>query len=94
MSLLGEYVLLRGSSLTMASSVHAMMGLEMKWDALVVTPVETFAALIRMAVETGDTQRAQILLKSLAWLFTTSISEMSGHPALWMSSTSFAKECG
>lgn len=68
MRVLGEYVLLRGSSLTMASSVHAMMGLEMKWDSLVITSTETFAALIRTAVETGDTQRAQILLKSLAWL--------------------------
>jgi hypothetical protein len=67
-SVLGEYVLLRGSSLTMASSVHAMMGLEMKWDSVVITSTETFAALIRTAVETGDTQRAQILLKSLAWL--------------------------
>ncbi len=67
-SVLGEYVLLRGSSLPMASSVHAMMGLELKWDSLVIASVETFAALIRTAVETGDTQRAQILLRSLAWL--------------------------
>jgi hypothetical protein len=66
--LLGEYVLLRGSSLTMAGSVHAMMGLEMKWDSLVVTSVEAFAALIRTAVESSDTQRAQILLRALAWL--------------------------
>ena len=67
-SLLGEYVLLRGSSLTMASSVHAMMGLDIKWDSLVVASVETFSSLIRTALDTGDTQRAQILLKSLAWL--------------------------
>lgn len=67
-SVLGEYIALRGSSLTMASSVHYMMGLEIKWDSLVVTSIETFAALIRTAVETGDTQRAQILLRSLAWL--------------------------
>src|SRR5215472_14509653 len=67
-SVLGGYILLRGSSLTMASSVHAMMGLEMKWDSLVITSTETFAALIRTAIETGDTQRAQILLRSLAWL--------------------------
>jgi len=67
-SVLGEYVLLRGSSLTMASSIHAMMGIEMRWDSLVVTSIETLAALIRTAIEAGDTQRAQILLKSLAWL--------------------------
>lgn len=67
-SVLGEYVLLRGSSLTMASSIHAMMGMELKWDALVVNSIETLAALIRTAIEAGDTQRAQILLKSLAWL--------------------------
>jgi hypothetical protein len=81
-SVLGEYVLLRGSSLTMANSVHAMMGLEMKWDSLVITSTETFAALIRTAVETGDTQRAQILLKSLAWLAhrATEASAQSGAP--------------
>jgi len=67
-SILGEYVLLRGSSLTIATSVHAMMGLEMRWDSLVLTSIETFASLVRTAVETGDTQRAQILLKALAWL--------------------------
>jgi len=67
-SLLGEYVHLRGSSLTMASSIQAMMGMELKWDSLVVTSIETFADLIRTAVEAGDTQRAQILVKSLAWL--------------------------
>lgn len=67
-SLLGEYVLLRGSSLTMASSIQAMMGMELKWDSLVITSIETYADLIRTAVETGDTQRAQILVKSLAWL--------------------------
>jgi hypothetical protein len=81
-SVLGEYVLLRGSSLTMASSVHAMMGLEMKWDSLVITSTETFATLIRTAVETGDTQRAQILLRSLAWLARRAIesSAQSGDP--------------
>jgi hypothetical protein len=73
MTVLSEYVLLRGSSLTMASTVQAMMGLEMKWDSLVVTSVETYAALIRTAVETGDTQRAQTLLRSLAWLAHRSI---------------------
>lgn len=81
-SVLGEYVLLRGSSLTMANSVHAMMGLEMKWDSLIIASTETFAALIRTAVETGDTQRAQILLKSLAWLAhrATEASAQSGAP--------------
>jgi hypothetical protein len=81
-SLLGEYVLLRGSSLTMASSIHAMMGMELKWDSLVVTSIETLAALIRTAVETGDTQRAQILLRSLAWLAHRAIeaSAQSGPP--------------
>ena len=81
-SVLGEYILLRSSSLTMASSIHAMMGMELKWDSLVVTSIETFAALIRTAVETGDTQRAQILLKSLAWLAHRSIeaSKQSGAP--------------
>jgi len=67
-NVLGEYVLLRGSSLTMASSIQAMMGMELKWDSLVITSIETYADLIRTAVETGDTQRAQILVKSLAWL--------------------------
>ena len=81
-SVLGEYVLLRGSSLTMASSIHAMMGIEMRWDSLVVASIETLAALIRTAVETGDTQRAQILLKSLAWLAHRAIeaSAPSGAP--------------
>jgi hypothetical protein len=81
-SILGEYVLLRGSSLTMASSIHAMMGMELKWDALVVNSIETLAALIRTAIETGDTQRAQILLKSLAWLAHRAIETgaQSGAP--------------
>ena len=81
-SVLGEYVLLRGSSLTMASSIHAMMGMELKWDALVVNSIETLAALIRTAIETGDTQRAQILLKSLAWLAHRAIETgaQSGAP--------------
>lgn len=81
-SVLGEYVLLRGSSLTMASSIHAMMGIELKWDSLVVTSIETFAALIRTAVETGDTQQAQILLRSLAWLAHRAIqaSAQTGAP--------------
>ena len=81
-SVLGEYVLLRGSSLTMASSIHAMMGMELKWDSLVVASIETFAALIRTAIETGDTQRAQILLKSLAWLAHRAIeaSPLNGAP--------------
>jgi hypothetical protein len=81
-SVLGEYVLLRGSSLTMASSIHAMIGMELKWDALVVNSIETLAALIRTAIETGDTQRAQILLKSLAWLSHRAIETgaQSGAP--------------
>ena len=66
--LLGQYVLLRGSSLTMASNIQAMMGMELRWDSLVLASIETLAELIRTAVEAGDTQRAQILVKSLAWL--------------------------
>jgi hypothetical protein len=81
-SVLGEYVLLRGSSLTMASSIHAMMGIELGWDSLVVASVETFAALIRTAIETGDTQRAQILIRSLAWLAHRAVdaNAQSGAP--------------
>jgi hypothetical protein len=80
--LLGEYVLLRGSSLTMASSMHAMMGMEMKWDSIVIASVEIFAALIRTAIEAGDTQRAQILIRSLAWLAhrTIAASPQGGAP--------------
>jgi len=81
-SVLGEYVLLRGSSLTMASSIHAMMGIELGWDSLVVASVETFTALIRTAIETGDTQRAQILIRSLAWLAHRAVeaNAQSGAP--------------
>jgi hypothetical protein len=65
---LQEYIELRGSSLTMGNSFHAMMGLRSEWDALIVTCAETFASLIKIGVEVGDTQRVQTLAKQLGKL--------------------------
>jgi hypothetical protein len=66
----------------MASSIQAMMGWDLKWDSLVITSVEAYASLIRTAIESGDTQRAQILLRSLAWLANRVIgtSTQNGAP--------------
>lgn len=64
--LLQQYTELRGSSLIMANSTSVMLGMESRWDSVIVASVETFAALMRIAVESGDTQAGQVLIKSLA----------------------------
>lgn len=64
--ILQKYTELRGSSLIMANSTTAMLGMESRWDSVIVASVETFAALMRIAVESGDTQGAQTLIRSLA----------------------------
>ncbi len=66
--ILGEYIELRGSSLMMGNSTHAMMGLQSQWDGLIVASAETFESLMTIAVESGDTQCAQILAKQLGKL--------------------------
>jgi hypothetical protein len=71
--LIGKYIELRGSSLMMANSTTAMLGLESGWDASVVASVEAFDALMQTAVESGNTHGANTLLKSLTKLALVSI---------------------
>jgi hypothetical protein len=70
---LERYIELRGSSLTMANTTSFMMGLELAWDSLVVASIETFAALMRSAIESGDTPGAQALIKALGNLACRSV---------------------
>jgi len=74
--ILTRYIKLRGSSLTMANTTTTMMGLELGWDSVVVATVEACAAQIRTAMESGDTQRAQIISKALARLAYNSVESM------------------
>ncbi|MBN9615768.1 MAG: hypothetical protein J0G35_09370 [Acidobacteriales bacterium] len=74
--ILQQYIEVRGSSLNMANSTTAMMGIGTGWDGVIGTSMETFAALLRTSVETGDTQRAQTLIKPLAKLAKNSVRTM------------------
>jgi hypothetical protein len=71
--ILREYIELRASSLTMGNSLHAMMGLRPQWDGLIVASAESFASLMKIAIESGDTQCAQTLAKQLGKLAYQSV---------------------
>jgi hypothetical protein len=71
--ILREYIELRASSLSMGNSLYAMMGLRSQWDGLIVASAETFASLMKIAVESGDSQGAQTLAKQLGKLTYQSV---------------------
>lgn len=73
-NIVGKYIELRGSSLMMANSATAMLGLESGWDASLIACMEMFDGLLRTAVETGNTTRAKTLLRSLATLARNGIA--------------------
>jgi hypothetical protein len=72
--ILQKYIELRGSSLAMANTMSAMVGLEAGWDPVIVASIETFAALMRIAVESADTQCAQVLVRLVGKLGQASVS--------------------
>jgi len=72
-NVVGKYIELRGSSLMMANTATATLGIESGWDASVVACMEMFDGLLRTAVESGNITRAKTLLRSLAALARNSI---------------------
>ena len=71
--ILRGYIELRGSSLTMGNSMDAMLGLRSQWDALIVASAETFSSIMKIAVESGDSQCVRTLANELGKLAYQSV---------------------